>query len=373
MNLSRPLKKSRENKMSKKKIVFTGGGTVGHVTLNLILIPKFLKDGWEVHYIGDKHGIEHEQISKSGFNVTFHAIATGKLRRYFSWQNMLDVFKVGWGILQSMLIIAKIRPQALFSKGGFVSVPPVIAAKTLGVPVFVHESDLSMGLANKIAYKFATTMYTTFEQTESLVKAKHVGAITKVGNSSHSHQTEIDEIKEHFNPDLTTLLFIGGSAGARVFNDFITKTPEVTKQFNVINISGDKSLNNLTQNLYRVDYVTDLYQPLMDLADVVVTRGGSNTIFELVAMRKLHLILPLGREASRGDQLENAAYFEKKGYASQLQEPELTLDTLNKKVAHLLSHREEYYQAMAYSKEIKSQDEFYNLLTADIAKATKGN
>ena len=373
MNLSRPLKKSRENKMSKKKIVFTGGGTVGHVTLNLILIPKFLKDGWEVHYIGDKHGIEHDQISKSGFNVTFHAIATGKLRRYFSWQNMLDVFKVGCGILQSMLIIAKIRPQALFSKGGFVSVPPVIAAKTLGVPVFVHESDLSMGLANKIAYKFATTMYTTFEQTESLVKAKHVGAITKVGSSSHSHQTEIDEIKEHFNPDLTTLLFIGGSAGARVFNDFITKTPEVTKQFNVINISGDKSLNNLTQNLYRVDYVTDLYQPLMDLADVVVTRGGSNTIFELVAMRKLHLIVPLGREASRGDQLENAAYFEKKGYASQLQEPELTLDTLNKKVAHLLSHREEYYQAMANSKEIKSQDEFYNLLTADIAKATKGN
>ena len=112
-----------------KKIVFTGGGTVGHVTLNLILIPKFLIVGWEVHYIGDKHGIEHEQIDKSGLDVTFHSIATGKLRRYFSWQNMLDVFKVGWGILQSIAIIAKIRPQALFSKGGFVSVPPVIASK----------------------------------------------------------------------------------------------------------------------------------------------------------------------------------------------------------------------------------------------------
>lgn len=103
-----------------KKIVFTGGGTVGHVTLNLILIPKFIKDGWEVHYIGDKHGIEHEQIEKSGLDVTFHSIATGKLRRYFSWQNMLDVFKVSFGILQSIAIIAKIRPQALFSKGGFV-------------------------------------------------------------------------------------------------------------------------------------------------------------------------------------------------------------------------------------------------------------
>ena len=144
-----------------KKIVFTGGGTVGHVTLNLILIPKFIKDGWEVHYIGDKHGIEHEQIEKSGLDVTFHSIATGKLRRYFSWQNMLDVFKVSFGILQSIAIIAKIRPQALFSKGGFVSVPPVIAAKTLGVPVFVHESDLSMGLANKIAYQFAATMFSS--------------------------------------------------------------------------------------------------------------------------------------------------------------------------------------------------------------------
>lgn len=112
-----------------KKIVFTGGGTVGHVTLNLLLMPRFIKDGWEVHYIGDRNGIEYEQIKNSGLDVQFHSIATGKLRRYFSFQNMVDVFKVGFGILQSIAIIAKIRPQALFSKGGFVSVPPVIAAK----------------------------------------------------------------------------------------------------------------------------------------------------------------------------------------------------------------------------------------------------
>lgn len=355
-----------------KKIVFTGGGTVGHVTLNLILIPKFLKDGWEVHYIGDKHGIEHEQIEKSGLDVTFHSIATGKLRRYFSWQNLLDIFKVGWGVLQSLAIIARIRPQALFSKGGFVSVPPVIAAKTLGVPVFVHESDLSMGLANKIAYKFATTMYTTFEQAKGLTKAKHVGAITKVGVKkavlSQTDSAELDQIKKNFNPSLKTLLFIGGSAGARVFNEFISQTPELTELFNVINISGDKSLNTLTKHLYRVDYVTDLYQPLMDLADVVVTRGGSNTIFELVAMRKLHLIVPLGKEASRGDQLENAAYFEKRGYARQLQEPELTFENLKKEVAQLLSQKEKYENTMANSSEIKSQEAFYDLLTTDIAQ-----
>ena len=221
-----------------KKIVFTGGGTVGHVTLNLILIPKFLKDGWEVHYIGDKHGIEHEQIDKSGLDVTFHSIATGKLRRYFSWQNMLDVFKVGWGILQSIAIIAKIRPRALFSKGGFVSVPPVIASKLLGVPVYVHESDLSMGLANKIAYKFATTMFTTFEQSKGLAKTKHVGAITKVGMATSNQSGALDKIKEQFDDNLKTVLFIGGSAGAKVFNDFISNTPQLTEKYNVINISG---------------------------------------------------------------------------------------------------------------------------------------
>ena len=355
-----------------KKIVFTGGGTVGHVTLNLILIPKFIKDGWKVHYIGDKNGIEHERITKSGLDVTFHSIATGKLRRYFSWQNMLDVFKVSFGILQSLAIIAKIRPQALFSKGGFVSVPPVIAAKTLGVPVFVHESDLSMGLANKIAYKFATTMYTTFEQAEGLAKAKHVGAITKVGSKVDYDDSKIEEIKNHFDPNLKTLLFIGGSAGARVFNDFITNTPELIEHFNVINISGDKRLNGLSQNLYRVDYVTDLYQPLMDMADVVVTRGGSNTIFELVAMHKLHLIVPLGKEASRGDQLENAVYFEKKGYARQLAEEKLTFTNLEEELAQFFAHEDSYKTAMATSNEIKSQDEFYHLITQDISKTAKG-
>ena len=356
-----------------KKIVFTGGGTVGHVTLNLILIPKFLKDGWEVHYIGDKNGIEHEQVSKSGLDVTFHSIATGKLRRYFSWQNMLDIFKVGLGVLQSLAIIAKIHPQVLFSKGGFVSVPPVIAAKILRVPVFVHESDLSMGLANKIAYKFATTMYTTFEQEHTLSKAKHVGAITKI-NLEHdeTENSEITKIKKEFDSSLPVVLFIGGSAGARVFNDFISKNPDFKNYFNVINISGDSRLNELSKNCYRVDYVSDLYQPLMDLADVVVTRGGSNTIFELVAMKKLHVIVPLGKEASRGDQIENALYFEKKGYARQLQESELELENLKIQVNQLLNQKKNYQKTMANTNEIKSQDEFYDLLKQDIAKTVRG-
>lgn len=353
--------------MATKKIVFTGGGTVGHVTLNLILIPKFLKDGWEVHYIGDKHGIEYKQLIASGLNVTFHGIATGKLRRYFSWQNMWDVFKVGFGILQSLAIMLKLRPQALFSKGGFVSVPPVIAGKLTGVPVYVHESDLSMGLANKIAYKFATTMYTTFEQSAGLSKTRHVGAITKVGSPASYNKEELDAITKQFDPTKQTVLFIGGSAGAKVFNTFVTEyRHQLTEAFNVINISGDSSLNTLEKGLYRVDYVTDLYQPLMDLADVVITRGGSNTIFELLAMAKLHLIVPLGKEASRGDQLENAAYFEQKGYARQLLEPDMTLESVKSEIAQLLANEKDYHEAMGASHEVTSQEAFYQLLCDDI-------
>ena len=351
-----------------KKIVFTGGGTVGHVTLNLLLMPKFIEDGWEVHYIGDKHGIEHQEILKSGLDVTFHSIATGKLRRYFSWQNMLDVFKVAWGIVQSLFIMLRIRPQALFSKGGFVSVPPVISARVSRVPVFIHESDLSMGLANKIAYKFATKMYSTFEQPASLAKVEHVGAVTKVSDQKLAEPDEMVDIRTQFDSNLPTLLFVGGSAGARVFNQLVTDhKEELTERYNIINLTGDSNLNELSRHLFRVDYVTDLYQPLMEMADVVVTRGGANTIFELLAMAKLHVIVPLGREASRGDQIENAAYFAKKGYAEELQESDLNLSSLEKKVTMLLTHKDQYQSTMKASHELKSVADFYALLKQDLS------
>lgn len=357
--------------MRQKRMLFTGGGTVGHVTLNLLLIPKFIKDGWEIHYIGDRNGIEYKEIQKSGLAVTFHGIQTGKLRRYFSWQNLLDTFKVAIGLLQSLVIIAKLKPQALFSKGGFVSVPPVIAAKLVGVPVFVHESDLSMGLANKIALKFATTMYTTFEQEQALPIMKHVGAVTKVTEDTNISSDEIKAIIENFNPDLKTLLFIGGSAGAKVFNHFIDNNSSLMEQFNVINITGDSQLNGSQKNLYRIDYVTDLYQALMNQADVVVTRGGSNTIFELLAMRKLQIIVPLGKEASRGDQLENAQYFEKHHYARQISEESLNLEKLIEEINALLKNQESYKKAMKQSHEITSPERFYDLLRADISSKTK--
>ena len=355
-----------------KKIVFTGGGTVGHVTLNLLLMPKFIEEGWEVHYIGDRHGIEYKEIQKSGLPVVFHSIATGKLSRYFSWQNLWDVFKVAGGILQSLGIMLRVRPKALFSKGGFVSVPPVIAAKVTGVPVFIHESDLSLGLANKIGYKCAKKMYSTFDQEHSLTKIEHVGAVTKVRGTKTEEPRELIDIRRHFNENLPTILFIGGSAGAKAFNNFVDKNKDyLLTKYNLINLTGDSRLDELSTGLYRVSYVTDLYQPLMDLADVVVTRGGSNTIFELLAMKKLQVIVPLGLGASRGDQIENADYFVKKGYAMKINEENLNRVNLQVAVNDLLREKEYYYQRMENSHEIKSVDEFYAILKNDINKGKK--
>lgn len=357
-----------------KKIILTGGGTVGHVTLNLLLIPKLIEDGWQVHYIGDSNGIEYQQITGLNLPVTFHGIKTGKLRRYFSWENLKDIFKVGLGVFQSLAIMWKVRPQALFSKGGFVSVPPVVAARLAGVPVFIHESDLSMGLANKIAHKFATTMYTTFEKTGKSPKTKHIGAITKVSQklAPVENLADLEVIKENFNPDHPTLLFVGGSGGAKVFNDFINQYRErLLAVYNVINLTGDSSLDEQSPGLFRTAYASDLYQPLLSLADVVITRGGSNTIFELLALQKRHIIVPLGKKASRGDQLENAAYFEEKGYAPSLQEEELTLEKLEDLVEHILKRGESYEQAMAQSQEVQSLEGFYQTLLADIGAHQK--
>ena len=215
-------------------------------------------------------------------------------------------------------------------------------------------------------------MYSTFEQAHALTKIEHVGAVTKVGEKTTAPNEQIQAIRQHFDENLPTLLFVGGSAGAKVFNDLVTENKiELTQHYNVINLSGDAHLDELSNHLYRIAYVTDIYQPLMDLADVVVTRGGSNTIFELLAMAKLHVIVPLGREASRGDQIENADYFVKKGYAKKLDEGQLNFENLQKVIAEMLERKEMYERTMKQSHEIKSLDEFYNLLTNDIDKGRK--
>ena len=226
-----------------------------------------------------------------------------------------------------------------------------------------------MGLANKIAYKFATKMYTTFEQAHGLTKSVHIGAVTKVTDHIPATSQVLEEKTKGFNKELPTLLFVGGSAGARVFNDFVTAhQAELLQDYNIINLTGDATLNQAKGGLYRVDYVTDQYLPMLHKADLVVTRGGANTLFELLAMNKLHMIVPLGKEASRGDQIENAHYFVEKGYAEQLPEDQLTLEAFHETIQDMLKHSDAYHQAMEKSTELLSLDDFYGLLQKDINK-----
>lgn len=338
-----------------KKIVFTGGGTVGHVTLNLLLMPKFIEDGWEVHYIGDKNGIEHHEILKSGLDVTFHSIATGKLRRYFSWQNMVDVFKVAFGILQSLFIMLRVRPQALFSKGGFVSVPVVLAAKRRHVPVIIHESDLTPGLANKICIPAATKVCCNFPET-----LKHLPESKAVLTGSPIRQELFSGNKEEglrlcgFDDSKPVLLVMGGSLGAVAINNSIRENlNELLKQFQIIHLCGrghyDASLDG-TKGYKQFEYAKKELTHLFAATDLIISRAGANAICELLALKKPNILIPLPASQSRGDQLLNAASFEKSGYSYVLQEEELTSNTLLKAVQYVYDEREEYIQTLKESK-----------------------
>jgi len=238
-----------------------------------------------------------------------------------------------------------------------------------GLHRFVDPADGQAYTYSQFEVPDARRVYTTFEQAHGLTKSEHIGAVTKVTDHIPPTSEVLEEKTKGFRKELPTLLFVGGSAGARVFNEFVTEhQAELLHHYNIINLTGDSTLNQAEGGLYRVDYVTDQYLPMLQKADLVVTRGGANTLFELLAMNKLHLIVPLGKEASRGDQIENAQYFVDKGYAEQLQEDRLTLETFNETIQEMLKQSQVYHQAMEKSTELLSLDDFYGLLQKDISK-----
>lgn len=312
-----------------KKIVFTGGGTAGHVTLNTLLIPHFLKEKYSVFYIGSIDGIEKEIISEN-INVQYFGIETGKYRRYLTLKNFKDIFKVVKGFFQARKILRELRPNLVFSKGGFVSVPVVLAAKTLKIRVLIHESDLSLGMANKIGYQCCDEAFSTFPL--NLKKS------TRVGSLISSSDSKKDKLGTRFTLDKNkkTVLFIGGSQGAAIFNRFVLENQSSLRiKYNVVLISGPGNTECYEDSLICIPYVKKGLGELFELADYVVTRGGSNTIFELLAKGKKMIIVPLNAESSRGDQIENAKYFEDQGYSVTLSESDLTKEQLDKKIDEL--------------------------------------
>lgn len=324
--------------MKRKRILFTGGGTAGHVIVNLALIPVFQQEGWEIDYIGSKKGIERKLIEQLD-NVTYYPISTGKLRRYMSIENIKDPFKVLKGTAQAWRIIGKRKPTVIFSKGGFVSVPVVLAAKLRGVPAIIHESDYTPGLANKLAMRFAQKVLATFPETMQYLakeKSEYVGAVIREELFQGNKEKGLSICG--FNQEKPVLLIMGGSGGSEKINQTVRGSlDELLTQFQIIHICGqDKVDATISKNGYiQFEYVNEGLKDIFAITDFVLSRAGANAIFEFLALKIPMLLIPLSMEASRGDQIVNAKSFQEKHYARVLEEEKLTEETLVSELSHL--------------------------------------
>lgn len=353
-----------------KKIVLTGGGTAGHVTPNIALIPELKKAGYDVHYIGSYDGIEKKLIERLG--IPYYGISSGKLRRYIDIKNLSDPFKVIKGFAQARHLLGKIKPDVVFSKGGFVSVPVVVAAKTRKIPCIIHESDMTPGLANKICIPCATRVCTNFPET-----MKHIPAQKAVLTGSPIREELFHGDKEKglrfcgFDNSKPVILIIGGSLGAVAVNNAVRSIlPTLLEKYQVIHLCGkgktDKSLLN-TKGYVQYEYIQDELPDLMAAADLIISRAGANAICEILALRKPNILIPLSAEASRGDQILNAASFEKQGYSIVIQENEITNDKLLEAVNKANKDSAKYIKAMERSQLNNSIEKIVGL----IKQATK--
>lgn len=326
------------------RICFTGGGTAGHVSPNLALIPYFIEGGYEVHYIGSKTGIEKDMIKPP---VIFHPISTGKLRRYFDMKNFTDPFRIMNGYIQSRKLLKAMKPRIIFSKGGFVSVPVCVAAKHLGIPVVLHESDYSTGLANKLCTPYCSVICACFET--AIAGAGDKGVLTGIpmrsellkGNCAYAKS-----ILQNFDFSKKTMMIMGGSLGAKAINDCVRSClNELLKSYNIIHICGkgnlDISLNNKA-GYAQYEFVSKELPDLLSVTDFVLSRSGATSIFEFLTLNKPMILIPLPSSSSRGDQILNAKYFEKQGFAAVLPQEELNASNLLATINHVRENLEKY-------------------------------
>ena len=336
-----------------KHIVLTGGGTAGHVTPNIAMIPRLKELGYKISYIGSYEGIEKKLIEELG--IPYYGISSGKLRRYFDVKNFTDPFRVLKGFMEAKKLMKELKPDVVFSKGGFVTVPVVIAASRRKIPTFIHESDMTPGLANKICIPFATKVCCNFPETISnLPKDKAVLTGTPIRQELLTGSTENGLAFTGLSPDTPVILLIGGSLGATAVNEAVRSIlPELLEDFQVVHLCGkgklDENLKN-TKGYVQYEYIKKELADLFALADIVISRAGANAICELSALNKPNLLIPLSARASRGDQILNARSFEHLGYSKVLEEEEITKDSLLDAVHDLYENRESYITAMSSSK-----------------------
>lgn len=341
-----------------KKIVMTGGGTAGHVTPNIALMPALKEAGYDIHYIGSYNGIEKGLIA--ALDVPYTGIDSGKLRRYFDIKNFSDPFRVVKGFAQAVGLMHKIKPDVVFSKGGFVSVPVVLAAKTCGIPAIIHESDITPGLANKIAIKGAKKVCCNFPETLKYLpsdKAVLTGSPIRrellSGNKDKAYK--LCNFPSEKKP---VLLIIGGSLGSKTINEAVRKVlPELLKDFHIIHLCGKGNLDESlvgTVGYAQFEYANEELTDMLALADLAISRAGANSICELLALHKPNILIPLSAAASRGDQILNANSFEKQGFSYVIKEEDVTDEVLLSAVKEVYKNRQKYIDAMSNSGQMDS-------------------
>lgn len=335
-----------------RRIILTGGGTAGHVTPNIALIPELEKRGFEIHYIGSKTGIEKELIGN--FDIPYYGISSGKLRRYFDVKNFTDPFRIIKGYSEAKSLIKQIQPDVIFSKGGFVTVPVVKAASRKGIPCVLHESDISPGLANRLCIPSAKVVCANFPETIANLpenKAYLTGTPIRSELFSGNRLKGLDFC--NFTANKPVILVIGGSLGSVRVNEAVRKIlPELLDKYQVIHLCGkDKIDEDLqgTEGYVQFQYIQKELCDLLDAADLVISRAGANAICELLALHKPNILIPLSMEASRGDQILNAASFEKQGFSCVIREEELTSEKLLAAVKEVEENKEQYKAAMSAS------------------------
>ena len=352
-----------------KRIVLTGGGTAGHVTPNIALLPRLKELDYEVHYIGSYDGIEKKLIEE--LKIPYYGISSGKLRRYFDWKNFTDPFRVVKGYAEARHLLKKLKPDVVFSKGGFVAVPVVLAAKHCNIPVIIHESDMTPGLANKLAMPSASRVCCNFPETlEYLPKEKAVltGSPIRQELRQGNKLAALDFCG--FTANKPTLMIIGGSLGAANVNAAIRGIlPELLKTFQVVHLCGKGKLDDTltgTEGYVQFEYIKEELADLFALSDVVVSRAGANAICELLDLRKPALLIPLGSSASRGDQILNAESFRSQGFCEVLTEDVMTAQLLLDTILKLYHSRADYVQAMEKS-ELSNAIETITSLIEEVA------
>ncbi len=318
-----------------QKIVLTGGGTAGHVTPILALLP-YLKQKFEIHYIGSENGMEKKLLSDYSY-VTYHSVKCIKLVRGLSLNNLKIPFTLSEGIRESRKLLEEIQPDVIFSKGGYVALPVCLAAKN--IPYIIHESDLAMGLSNKLVAKKSAVVCTSFPDTAR----KYKNAVV-TGIPLRQELFTAAPMNVRFNEALPTVLIMGGSQGAKAINDCVIQAADLLlEKYNIIHITGagnKTEIKSADKGVYfQLEYTKEI-QNCLHAADVVVSRGGAGSLFEIIALQKPAVIIPLPKKRSRGDQIANAEYFASLGCCYNLSQSMLTCQSLSDAIDKLIKDDE---------------------------------